>query len=435
MNESAEKAAWHRLDNAAKIFPPTSSKSDTKVFRFSCELVESVDNILLQSALESAVEDFPSFRYVLKKGLFWYYLEQSNLCPLVREEDTPPCSTVYLNLKTLLFDVTWYGNRINLEVYHALTDGTGAMQFLKTLVLYYLKLAHPDALGDVTGIDYDASETQKMADSFNKYYDKSKNSQKIKKPVAYQLKGAKETEWRLKIIEGTVSTRALINKAHEYDATVTVFITALLMRAIYAEMSVRDRRKPVAISVPVNLRNYFASKSIYNFFSIVDVKYNFYNNNDSLEDIIKAVKEGFTERLNEEYLQNRLNQLIGFEHNFLARIVPLVIKNLVMNAVYSISMREITAAVSNLGKVLMPNEAKPYIRLFDVFSSTKKLYICMCSYEDNMNISFTSPFISTDIQCGFFRQLRQMGIEVEIAANSLRKKQTPASLPHKEEAR
>ena len=66
---------WQRLDNAAKIFPSNSTKSDTKVFRFCCELTEPVDPVLLQPALEATLESFPLYRAVLKRGLFWYYFE------------------------------------------------------------------------------------------------------------------------------------------------------------------------------------------------------------------------------------------------------------------------------------------------------------------------------------------------------------------------
>lgn len=411
--------SWHRLNNAAKIFPPTSGKSDTKVFRISCELIESVDGKLLQSALERTMDDFPSFHYIIKRGFFWYYLQKSEIKPVVREEDTPPCSMVFLNQGILLFDVTWYGKRINLEVYHALTDGTGALQFLKTLVLYYLKHTHPDDAGDVAGIDFDASESQKMTDGFQKYYDKGKNKNKINKPAAYQIKGLKETEWRLKVLRGMVSSKALISKAREFDTTVTVFVTALFLRSIYLEMSVRDRIKPVVIAVPVNLRNFFYSKSSLNFFSVIDIVYDFNNKSDRMEDIINEVKKRLSERLNEEYLQNYLNKLFHLERNFFIRIVPLSFKNLIMHAAYLLSMREVTASVSNLGKINMPDEVKPYIQSFDVFTSTKKIQICMCSYEDKMSISFSSPFVSTGIQCGFFRQLSQMGIEAEIGANKL----------------
>ena len=424
MSEPSKKA-WHKLDNAAKIFPPTSSKSDTRVFRFSCELFEEVEQDILQQALDRTMNDFPSFRYVLKRGMFWYYLEQSEIRPIVRIEDTPPCATVYLGQKRLLFDVTWYRRRINLEVYHVLTDGTGAQQFLKMLTLHYLKLAHPDTMGKVSGIDYDASDTQKMNDSFNKYYDRSKNINTSKKTSenqtsAYQIKSTKEAEWRLNIIEGIVSAKALLNKAHEYETTVTIFITSMLIRAIYDEMNVQDRKKTVVITVPVNLRNYFDSKSARNFFSLVDIKYNFHNGKGNLEDIIKQSKECFAEYLNEEYLQSRLNKLISFERNYFIRPIPLAIKNIFMHFAYSFSARKFTASVSNMGKISVPNEAKQYIKLFDIFTATDKLQICICSYEDNMNISFTSPFVNKDIQREFFRQLTKMGIEVEISANNLK---------------
>lgn len=40
--------------------------------------------------------------------------------------------------------MSYHKNRINFEVYHALTDGTGAMNFITELVQDYLILAHPE---------------------------------------------------------------------------------------------------------------------------------------------------------------------------------------------------------------------------------------------------------------------------------------------------
>ena len=63
---------------------------------------------------------------VLRKGLFWHYLEPCNLRPIVKEEYKEPCSRLYIrDKKTLLFEVTYYKKRINFEVFHVLTDGTG----------------------------------------------------------------------------------------------------------------------------------------------------------------------------------------------------------------------------------------------------------------------------------------------------------------------
>ena len=161
---------WSRLDNAAKIFPPTSNKQDTKVFRFACQLNEWVDRDILQQAAERTLEVFPTFRSVLNHGLFWYYLEKTDLLPIVEPEYRPPCGQIYdPSSRNLLFEITCYRDRINLEVYHALTDGTGALQFLKTLVCNYLSIKYPQLRQELLSeIEYDASVSDRGDDSFLK---------------------------------------------------------------------------------------------------------------------------------------------------------------------------------------------------------------------------------------------------------------------------
>ena len=66
---------WRKLDNAALAFPLVTGKDDTRVFRFYCQLKEKVDGEILQSALDQAMEKYPLFQAVLRKGLFWFYLE------------------------------------------------------------------------------------------------------------------------------------------------------------------------------------------------------------------------------------------------------------------------------------------------------------------------------------------------------------------------
>jgi hypothetical protein len=141
--------SWWTLDNAAKIFPSTGSAHDSKVFRFACELQEPVDPKVLQAALDRVIERFPIYRSVIKRGWFWYYLERSPLPARVQAEDLPPCYPIYPAVRrSLLFRVLYYRRRISLEVYHSLTDGTGALNFLCALVYEYLLLHHPDAFPD-----------------------------------------------------------------------------------------------------------------------------------------------------------------------------------------------------------------------------------------------------------------------------------------------
>ena len=62
----------------------------------------------------------------------------------------------------------------------------------------------------------------------------------------------------------------------------------------------------------------------------------------------------------------------------------------------------------------MPEPFCPYIRLFDVFTATDKLQICMCSFEDAMMVTFSDPFREPGVQRRFFRMLSSEGIEIEI---------------------
>lgn len=181
---------WRRLDNAAKLFSAASNKQNTRVFRFYCELKEDVQPKLLAQALDRTLETYPLFLSVLRKGVFWHYLEKSSLRPEVREEHREPCSRLYIHdKKSLLFEVSYYKKRINFEVFHVLTDGTGATAFLKELVKNYLYLAHAkEGLEDVFLHPEDMTVQDQEDDSFVKYYSKEARKAKKRKEPAYQLK-------------------------------------------------------------------------------------------------------------------------------------------------------------------------------------------------------------------------------------------------------
>lgn len=413
---SKKSIEWNRLDNAAKIFPSNTSKRDTKVFRFACELYEEVEPDLLQQALDTTVAYFPIFKSVLKKGLFWYYFEQSSLHPVVTEEHRPICSPIYdPNLRGLLFEVTYFGRRINFDVFHALTDGTGAMQFLRMLVSQYLRLKYPEQ--NLPALDYDASNSQKEEDSFQKYYRPEKGGEKSKRIKAYQLRGAKLPEGRLKVIEGVMPVKELLETAHRYEVTLTELVAAVLLRSIASQMAVHERKKPVVLAVPVNLRNYFNSETARNFFGVIYVRYSFGTRSGEFADVLAQVKESFQRELTQENLGRIISNYTKIERNALVRIVPLPLKNFVLKQAGRMNLQESTSSLSNIGKAQIPEELRPYIRLFDVICSTDRMQICLCSCGGLLTASFSSVFESTEVQKTFFRFFSELGINIEIASN------------------
>ncbi len=413
------KPKWNRLDNAAKIYPSASTKADTHVFRFSCELNEPVDQVILQHALDETIKKFPVFQYILKRGLFWYYLESTSLLPVVRREYKPPCNELYdRNQKKLLYEVTYYNNTINLEVYHVLTDGTGAMNFLRILITKYLSEIH---LLTELEVDYDASHMQMADDSFSRYYNKNIKKNRVKEKLykAYKLKGQKFAESRIKIIRGLVSVSKVLKLSRENNSTITTFISACLIQAINEEVSVMLKDRPVVLAIPVNLRNYFKSESARNFFSIVYTGYEYRDKDVTFDDVIQKVNNDFTRQLTLENMMDKLNVLYSFERNFFIRIAPLFLKDLVLKIAYERSALKSTATLSNVGIIKIPAELSHYINSFDVCTGTNRLQVCICSYLDNLSINFTTPFMNSDIQRRFFRKLTELDIEVQITANQI----------------
>lgn len=68
-----------------------------------------------------------------------------------------------------MFKVSYHSSRINLEVFHSLTDGSGALEFLKAIVFNYLLLAGKDVDGENLILTSDIENVYEEAqDSFIK---------------------------------------------------------------------------------------------------------------------------------------------------------------------------------------------------------------------------------------------------------------------------
>lgn len=411
--------SWSQLDNAAKIFPPTSSKGDSKVFRFVCELYETVDAQILQRALDKTVARFPFYQSVLKKGLFWYYFEETALKPTVTEENAPPCAPLYNpNRPGLLFRVCYYKKRINLEVFHALADGMGAVNFLRTLVYFYLAEKHPDCADEKFQLnDSDSSPEQLCQDAFKKYYSRARNAGAEKETRAYRPKGARLPENRIGIFEGLLSVEALRNSARQYRASVTEFLAAVLLCAAGDGMSVGDRAFPAVIAVPVDLRRFFQTRTARNFFGLIHVRYDFGSSGNHFSDVVASVRKSFDGQLVPQNMQAIIDRYSALENNFSIRAIPLGIKILCLKLAGRLAERKETANVSNMGRIVMPPKISSHIRLFSVIFSTGHPQVCLCSFGDTLAVTCSSRMESTDLPRCFFRRLADLGIEIEISSN------------------
>ena len=408
---------WRKLDNAALAFPLVTGKNDTRVFRFYCQLKETVDGEILQRALDQTMEKYPLFQAVLRKGLFWFYLERRDIHATVKQEKRPPCSSLYIpDKKSLLFQVSYHNNRMNFEVFHGLTDGTGAMNFLEELVQNYLILAHPET--ELPRVEHEEEITpgDQEEDSFSQYYSSEIPRNKEKKPAAVKLKGEKLVHSDMDITEVILNVKETLAKARSYGVSITILLTAMLLCSIQEEIPRNRQKKPVTLMIPVNLRNYFPSQSMGNFFGWIEVGYVF-EEDTSFEEVLSSVKQQFQEQLQKDRIAMNMNGYVRIEKNPFVRAVPLEIKKFFLMAGANLGSRSITAVYSNIGIIRLPEEYKEYIERFGIFASTDSLQLCSCSYGEQMVLGFTSKIPDDSIQRNFMKMLKKEEISYKEEKN------------------
>ena len=414
-----KRANWYELDNAAKIVPSTAKGANTRVFRLTCELKEEVNREILQRALDETIEEYPFFNCVLHRGIFWYYLEDSDLRAVVEEEHTAACLPLYIRgKKGLLYRVNYFAKRINLEMFHVLADGTGALMFFKNLVTRYLQIRH-NLSEDIKPSD-DFSVEEKNGDAFTDNYSKQKGLKQLnemRSVKAYQVSGELDDNLLPHLIEGTVSASKFLELAHKYDTTVGVLCVALYIKAAIQGMNRHQRKKHLVISVPVNLRQFYKSGTARNFFGVINIDYAPKNYTGEMSSIIEPVAKDFKEKLAPENIEKTMNSYSALEHNLAIKMVPLPIKDFTIGRFDNAAKRGITTTMSNLGLIKMPKEVEEYIDRFVAFMTASSQQVCVCTFKDKMVFGEVSPYKTHKIMLNFFRCLTEEGLEIELGTN------------------
>lgn len=402
-NEMFERE-WFRLDNAAKIYPAARSSKWNAVFRMAAVMKDEVNPVLLQQALEDVIDRFPSLKVTLKKGFFWYYFQYLTDTPKVCEESAFPCSMMPITGRDYLFRVQYYSHRISVEVFHSLTDGTGCMAFLKTLLLRYCELSGA-----------------KVEDSFSRCIDRSKGVLGRTEPKAYQIKGQKEKRGVLNVTHGSMSFEQLHASAKKYGCTVNTYLVAVLTLALLnrQKYEMKSKKLPVRIQVPINLRKIFGSTTLRNFAGYYNTTLPF--GEWSFEDIVANLDAQLKDNITPEYCQKFINSNVSLEKNPVIRVAPRFLKTVFMDmSFYLIGESVMSCAFSNIGNVSTPDELKDYIERFEFVLGAQK-YMCnsmtCASYNGNTVVTFSRSSKDPILEREFFKILTEHGIEVTVASN------------------
>jgi NRPS condensation-like uncharacterized protein len=414
---------WFKLDNAAKIYPALKNTKDSFVYRVVCYLKEIVKPDVLQQALIDLAPRFPSMFVRIKHGLFWYYLEANPKTPKVKPES--PLVNQKVDPTTnnqFLFSVFYYQNRISLESFHSLCDGYAAIEFIKSLVFRYIELTGHELKNDGTVLTVDqAPSPEETEDSFNKYVDKTGKKREDKTP-AFHVKAHKFALGESRgIITGRLDANELAALSKKHGATMTQYLTALLTYSIYQtyEGQIPEKR-PIKISVPVNMRKYHPSITLRNFTFYIHTTV-FAKPKLTFEETLEKIKKDFDEEIKLEKFQASINANVMAEKNFFVRIMPLFIKKIALYFIGTkLGARLESGTISNLGIIKVPDAMAPFIDSFE-FNLTTAAASCygvsVGTFNGSTTISFLRSVYDTSVERRFFKTLTSAGIKVVVTSN------------------
>lgn len=410
---------WYRVDNVSKVFLATHNDRDTRTLRVSCTLKEKINPDILSEALKKSVRPGNILQVRIRRGVFWNYIEPTDAIPEVSEEHERPCPVLYgKNHRGILhYSVTYFNRRINLEIFHALTDGTGALEFLNTLVINYLKLIYPEELAELSA-GSGTAESELEQDSFDKFYEKEPDSNISGAGKAYHIRGIRLPYDQLQFFRVAVPSDSLKKLAKENGAGITSFISARLMMAIYRDMPAVKRHLPVTVSVPVNLRNYYDSETGRNFFNSVSVPHVF-NGKETVSELALKFDRSLKESLQPENIRHQMNHYQRIERIMALRMVPLFLKQPVIKFFARKEAKNVSAVVSNLGIIKVPDRIKKYIDEYAVLCSHSDFYMSLATFGEKTVMGITSGIRNTNVIRNFISGLAKDGLETELDATEV----------------
>ncbi len=424
--ESERKLRWMGLDNCAKIYPAARTSTWTNFFRLSASLKEEVDREVLQSALDVTVRRFPSISVRLRRGTFWYYLEEILHAPLVMDEKPSPLTRApFDDIRSCAFRVLIYKNRIAVEFFHALTDGNGGLVFLKSLVAEYLSQRYGVKIPSEDGVldRLERPSDEELEDSFVRY--SGKFSQTRRDTDSYRILGELEPDGFCHVTTMMFESETLLHHARKIGVTVTALLCAAVIKSAIelqnADTPRLKKQKPVKVLIPVDLRRIYKSRTLRNFALYatpgVDPRLGEY----TLDEIAMLVYNQMKLEITEKNMASKIRTNVKDEQNPILKVTPLFLKNLIMKTVFTlVGEKKSMLSLSNLGVVKIPDEMKEYVERFDFVLSVQSqapYNAGVLSYNGITYINIIRNIKEPRLEYALYKTLREAGVKVKVESN------------------
>ncbi len=423
--QQKKNTRWLPLDNAAKIFPASMRSSWSNVFRISVSFTEKIDPAILQKALSRISPRFPSVCVRLRRGLFWYYLEESPFAPKLMKEGCQPLLPMRKKeMRRIAVRVLYYENRMAVEFFHALTDGSGGMVFCKTLAAVYLSEKYGICLPEEGEFLRPEGEVDpgELEDAFLRYA--GARPAKRDTDPAFHLTGEKEPDGFLHDTCFRLSLSSALSLAREKKVSLTTLLAASLCFSICKIQKRKvseNRERPVRIQIPVNLRRHFPSRTLRNFVAVYNVGVEKGETDADFNEILNLIHHQMGLFNTPRSLRATFTANVNSEKGMGIRLVPLFLKNIVMRAVFDRVGESLAClCLSNLGPQSLGERFDSYIEHFDfiIGPQAKAPYNCgVVSFGDDLCIHLVRNTKEPELEREFYSHFSSLGLHLTLESN------------------
>jgi len=424
--KSFQDIGWLKLDNAANLFPAISSDDLTSVFRITASLKTPVRYSAIREAVEITSKRFSYFSVSLGSGLFWHFLEFNGRMPRIQAEEEIPCTAFAINRKDEpLYRILIKGKRVSVEFIHILTDGGGAMEYLKSLLYTYLTITgiRVNSPGNIILPDTPVSE-EELEDGYKKFFHKMPPPAKLVK--AWHLPFKLSEKPRLKVIRAEINVDQIHALAKKYNVSITEYFISVYLNSLQeiyiSSKGKRHKQRVLRIEVPINLRNKFKSRTMRNFSLFILPEIDMRLGTYSFEEILLSVHHQLKLSSETKQISRFLSSNVSYEKLIFVRVLPLFIKRIVIASIYrSFVSKRWSGLITNLGLVTLPEEMEEIIEYFELIPPPPNLKLkvssAIISYKNKLRITFCNITRSREIERHILKHLSDSGIHVKILTN------------------
>ena len=264
------KNSAHRtfpIDNASILFLSLLRPHHSNSFRFSATLRSPVCPDALQEAVNRVCRRYPSVFAGLRQEFLHFRQVPVTHPPLVQKDPGLLKPMGPEELHHCGYRVFYQDTTVSVELFHALTDGFGAIATFSAMLVEYHHILHTRGTALPAEPSGKLGEIQacELEDSYEALT--QLKPRRLPSRFSYLLPRPADADWQVRTSTLSLDSHALLAAARRHGVTLNTLLTTILASTVM-QMQLEEqgsrKLKPVRIMVPVNIRKLAQSRTLRN---------------------------------------------------------------------------------------------------------------------------------------------------------------------------